>query len=67
MNNKFEYLWLILPHANSLTHLVGHCQPFKNPSYIRNEKVLNWLEEIKDQLVEVIPFTCIRLEKYRVE
>ena len=59
-----QKIWIVIPHLNRSTHLVGHCQPFDFEALRPTAAVREWRLQYQPRLSAVKEFPCIRVEVY---
>ncbi len=59
-----QKMWVVIPHPNQSTHLVGHCQPFDIEALRPPAAVREWRQQYQAKLNTVKEFSCIRVEVY---
>jgi hypothetical protein len=59
-----QKVWIVIPHPNQSTHLVGHCQPFDIEALKPPAAVMEWRLQYQAKLSAVKEFPCIRVEVY---
>jgi len=59
-----QKIWIVIPHLNRSTHLVGHCQPFDVEALRPPAAVREWRLQYQPRLSAVKEFPCIRVEVY---